>query len=86
MAKYAYPAIFTREDDGKYSVVFPDIENCFTGGNDMEDALDMAEDALCLMLYGMEEGGKAIPDASVQSDGAVSIVCDTDDYRYDIAM
>ena len=54
MAKYIYPAIFTKEDDGKFSVMFPDIENCFTGGNDMADALEMAEDVLCLTLYGIE--------------------------------
>ena len=29
MAKYAYPAIFTREENG-YSVVFPDIDGCYT--------------------------------------------------------
>lgn len=28
-AKYAYPAIFTPEDDGGFSVRFPDLEGCF---------------------------------------------------------
>jgi len=51
---------YTKEDDGKYSVLFPDIENCFTGGDDMADAIDMAEDALRLMLYDMEQDKKEI--------------------------
>jgi predicted RNase H-like HicB family nuclease len=61
MAKYVYPAIFSKEDDGKYSVLFPDIENCYTGGDDMADALEMAEDVLCLTLYGMEKDGDPLP-------------------------
>jgi predicted RNase H-like HicB family nuclease len=88
MAKYVYPAIFTKEDDGKYSVLFPDIENCYTGGDDMADALEMAEDVLCLMLYDMEKDGKTIPAPSdckavkVKKGDIVSLVrCDTEFYR-----
>ena len=87
MAKYVYPAIFTKEDDGKYSVLFPDLENCFTGGDDMADALEMAEDVLCLTLYDMEQGKKAIPAPSdskeieVDKNSVVSLVrCDTEFY------
>jgi predicted RNase H-like HicB family nuclease len=88
MAKYVYPAIFTVEDDGNYSVVFPDIENCFTGGDDMADALEMAEDVLCLMLYDMEKEGMAIPPPSnckavvAKDTDIVSLIrCDTETYR-----
>ena len=64
MAKYAYPAVFTPERGGGYSVYFPDIEGCFTQGDDMADAIFMAEDALELMLYEYEEGNKEMPKAS----------------------
>ena len=87
MAKYAYPAIFTKEENG-YSVAFPDIEGCFTCGDTLPEAMEMAEDALCLMLYDHEEDGEAIPTASdvktVQGGTAevVSLVCcDTVEYR-----
>ena len=87
MAKYAYPAIFTRESAG-YSVEFPDIEGCFTSGEDLPDAMEMAEDALCLMLYDHEEDGEPIPPASdvkaIQAKTAeiVSLIrCDTVAYR-----
>ena len=46
MAKYAYPAIF-EEDEGSIAVVFPDLKNCYTQGEDMVDALEMASDVLC---------------------------------------
>ena len=88
MAKHVYPAIFSKESDGKYSVVFPDIENCFTGGDDMADAIEMAEDVLCLTLYDMENDGRAIPSPSdckvIETDDAsvISLVrCDTEFYR-----
>ena len=53
--KYAYPAIFTPEEDGGFSVVFPDLESCYTCGDNMADALIMAEDVLALTLYGYEK-------------------------------
>jgi predicted RNase H-like HicB family nuclease len=84
MSKYVYPAIFTSEDDGAYSVSFPDIESCYTCGDNMADALVMAEDVLCLMLYDMEKDGKTIPTPSNSTDdkSIVSlVVCDTEFYR-----
>lgn len=90
MAKYIYPAIFTPEEDGGYSVSFPDMENCFTDGNDLMEAMQMANDALCLMLYHKEMKGESIPKASdardvqkLAGDGEfVSLIaCDTMAYR-----
>lgn len=90
MAKYVYPAIFSPEDGGGYSVRFPDIENCFTDGNDLVEAMQMAEDVLCLMLYDLEQAGKTIPAASaaldvqsqtVQGEFVTLIACDTIEYR-----
>ena len=54
MAKYAYPAVFTPEENGRFSVNFPDLESCYTCGDDMKDALIMAEDALAFTLYDYE--------------------------------
>ena len=68
MAKYAYPAVFTPEIGGGYSVYFPDIEGCYTQGDDMADAIFMAEDALELMLYEYEESGEKIPNPSSPKD------------------
>lgn len=67
MAKYVYPATFTKENDG-YSVVFPDIDGCYTCGDSLEEALYMAEDALALMLYHLEAENLSIPTPSNTSD------------------
>ena len=85
--KYVFPAIIAKESDG-YTVSFPDVENCFTSGSTIFEALEQAEDALCLMLYDAEEDGAAIPNASspesiTAPDGAIVtlIHCDTLEYR-----
>ena len=88
MAKYAYPAGFTLEEDGTYSIIFPDLEGCYTCGDSLEDGIEMAEDALALTLYGYEKEGREIPKASVPTAITVSenefvnfIACDTMAYR-----
>ena len=88
MAKYAFPCVMTPEADGGYSVNFPDVPQCYTCGDDLPRALEMAQDVLCLRLYDMEEAGEVIPVPSeprnVKTEGNefVSVVgCDTLTYR-----
>ncbi len=87
MAKYVYPAVFTEEDSG-YSINFPDLPNCFTSGQTLGEAIEMAGDVLCLTLYEMEQAGTAIPAPSDLRDVPVGnnefvnfIPCDTVEYR-----
>lgn len=58
MAKYVYAAVFTKEENGQYSVVFKDLEGCYTCGDSLEEAIEMAEDVLALTLYGYESEKK----------------------------
>lgn len=88
MAKYIYPAVFTNDKDGGYSINFPDLESCYTDGDDLQDAYDMANDVLCLMLYQLEESKKTIPkpsnvkDIKVKNDSFVTLISvDTLEYR-----
>jgi len=86
---YVYPAIFTPEKDGKYSIRFPDIEGCFTCGDTIEDGMMMAKDALALSVYSnYEEKGKAAPESTpikkiklVKDEFVTYVVCDTAYYR-----
>ncbi|MBR1440273.1 MAG: type II toxin-antitoxin system HicB family antitoxin [Lachnospiraceae bacterium] len=61
MQKYVYPAIFTPEEGGKFSVDFPDLEGCYTCGDDLAHAIYMAEDVLAMVLYEHERDGSPIP-------------------------
>ena len=86
--KYAYTAVFTPEENGLYSVDFPDLQGCYTSGDDMTDAVYMAQDVLNLTLYDLEQDNKPIPKASRPQDVIVTgeqftsvIAVDTDTYR-----
>lgn len=88
MTKYAYPAVFTKEEDGKYSIVFHDLESCYTCGDSIEDGLEMAEDVLALTLYGYEIDKKSIPAPSdlgnielAENEFVNYVKCDTMEYR-----
>ena len=84
--RYNYPAIFTPEEKGMYSVIFPDLEGCYTCGDDLTDAIYMAEDALAFTLYMLEERKEEInpPSADLKApDGSFVnyIACDTLEYH-----
>ena len=84
--KYVYPAVFTPEENGQISVNFPDLESCYTCGDDLVDALDMAEDVLAMTLVSYENNSTPIPTPSKKlslEDGEFQnfIACDTDGYR-----
>lgn len=87
MARYIYPAVFSNEGE-LFSVRFPDLESCYTQGDGLQDAYDMASDVLCLTMYNLEEENADIPTASeisaikVDEGEFVSLVtCDTLEYR-----
>lgn len=88
MAKYIFPAIFTPEDEGGYSILFPDIKGCYTCGDTLEDGLNMADDALSLILVNLEDENKVIPKPSAINElnmtgdeFATLISVDTEVYR-----
>lgn len=61
--KYIYPACFYREDNGQYSVVFPDFGGA-TYGNDLEDAYYMANDYLKSIICTMTKDNEELPASS----------------------
>lgn len=48
--RYFYPALFHKEEGGGFWISFPDIPECLTRGDSMENAYEMAVDALGLAL------------------------------------
>lgn len=64
MNKLFYPAIFHKADEGGYWITFPDFPECMTQGDNMEEAYEMAVDALGLCLADMDKAHIAFPAAS----------------------
>lgn len=86
---YAYPAVFTPEKNGMYSIDFPDLSGCSTCGDDLEHGLMMAEDVLALTIYSdYEKDEKDVPTSTPineiklkKGEFVTYIVCDTTNYR-----
>lgn len=84
--KYAYPAIFTPVEDGGFDVHIPSLPGCRTCGDDLPDAIFMAEDAASMWLWDAENKRETIPAVipppCVAAPQFVNyIYADTDEYR-----
>lgn len=85
--KYVYPAVFSHDEEGYY-VHFPDIDNCYTDGDTLEEAIENANDVLPLMLSSFEDDNDPIPEptpiekVAIGKDEFVSLIyADTIEYR-----
>lgn len=68
MAKYVYPAVFHPNEDGSYTVTFPDLPGCITEGKSLDNALYMAQDVLGSWISVAQEVGTPINPASKVND------------------
>jgi antitoxin HicB len=55
MKKHRLSIILTPEDEGGYSVSVPELPGCFTQGETIEEALEMAKEAICVYVESLEE-------------------------------
>ena len=67
--RYAYPCVLTPEEGGGFFVRFPDVPGALTCGEDREEALVMAEDALAVALAGYVQQQRDIPRPSPVKKG-----------------
>ena len=85
MNKLFYPAIFHKENNG-FWVAFPDFPECFTEGDTMEQAYQMAFDALGLAIVSRREEHMDIPDPSpidtIQAEGGIITIINFDLIEY----
>ena len=59
-----YIGLVHKEPDSDYGVSFPDLPGCITAGGTLEEAREMAAEALALHLEGMTRSGMDIPEPS----------------------
>ena len=67
--RYAYPCILHPEQPVGFYVTFPDVPGALTSGRDRAEALEMAEDALAIMLGIYVEERRDIPVPSDPKEG-----------------
>ncbi|MCA9470996.1 MAG: type II toxin-antitoxin system HicB family antitoxin [Nitrospirales bacterium] len=56
-----YVAIIHKDEGSHYGVSFPDFPGCVIAGGTVDDAKNMAAEALALHVEGLQEDGIAIP-------------------------
>jgi len=59
-----YIALIHKDADSDFGVSFPDLPGCVTAGGTLDEARDMAAEALALHIEGMIEDDEAIPEPS----------------------
>lgn len=64
MNKLFYPALFHKAEEGGFWISFPDIPECFSQGDNMTQAYEMAVNALGLALSCREKEHQPLPTAS----------------------
>lgn len=63
MASRTYIAFLEEAPDGGYGVSFADLPGCVSAGDDLDEAVANAAEALSLHLDGMQEDETDLPDA-----------------------
>ena len=85
MNRLFYPTVFHKEDDG-FWVSFPDFPECFTEGDDMQQAYEMAIDALGLAITSRQKEKEEIPAPSdineIKTENGFIVVLEFDMLAY----
>lgn len=87
MNRLFYPALFHKAEEGGFWISFPDIPECLTEGDNMDEAYNMVIDALGLCLADMEKNNIPFPapspvDKITVDDDAVLVVVEFDMLAY----
>ncbi len=75
--QYVYPCVLMSEEEGGFSVSFPDVPEALTCGNDRADALAQAQDALAVALAGYVHERWDIPVPSTEILGQEPVAVPT---------
>jgi predicted RNase H-like HicB family nuclease len=76
-----YIAVVHKDLKSDFGVSFPDYPGCVTGSQSIDEAKDMAHDALALHVKGMLQDGEEIPAPSTLED-----IMDDPDYSDAVAI
>ena len=68
MHHYFYPAIFHNDEKGGCWISFPDFPECMTQGETMEEAYEMAVEAMGLCIDDRLRNEESLPEVSAPVD------------------
>ncbi len=64
MTEYVYPAIFHENEDGSFTIVYPDLPGCISEGKSLGNAVYMAQSALTQWIGYLTDKKLEIPSPS----------------------
>ncbi|WP_300572163.1 type II toxin-antitoxin system HicB family antitoxin [uncultured Acetatifactor sp.] len=64
MAEYVYPAVFHPNDDGSFTITYPDLPGCVSEGKSLGNAMYMAQSALTQWIEYLTDKKQDVPMAS----------------------
>jgi len=59
--EYIYPALFQTNNDGSYTITYPDLDGCISEGKNLSNAMDMAQSALTQWVEYLAESKATVP-------------------------
>ena len=68
MAEYVYPAVFHPNEDGSFTITYPDLPGCISEGKSLGNAMYMAQSALSQWMEYLTDKKQEIPQASSLKD------------------
>jgi len=70
--EYVYPALFHKNEDESYTVIYPDLPGCISEGKTLGNAMYMAQSALTQWIGYLTDRKQEIPKASSVQDVKMS--------------
>jgi predicted RNase H-like HicB family nuclease len=71
---YTYKIHLHKEEEGGFTVTVPALPGCVTYGENVDEAIDMAKEAIQLYLEELKERGETIPDDSKTLEYSVNVM------------
>lgn len=71
---YTYKIHLHKEDEGGFTVTVPALPGCVTYGENVDEAIDMAKEAIQLYLEELKERGETIPDDSKTLEYSLNVL------------
>lgn len=72
MTEFIYPAVFHPNDDGTFTITYPDLPGCISEGKSLGNAIYMAQSALTQWAEYLTDKKMDIPPASPAQSISVS--------------
>lgn len=64
MAEYVFPALFHSNEDGSFTITYPDLPGCISEGKSLGNAMYMAQSALTQWMEYLTDKKQSIPSTS----------------------